>query len=348
MNPLTTHLYESWHQAVANRLIMSEFEATFDDESHDSKWKQGDKIIYGITRMGKKLSYYAMNNTQGRVISGEVQEKLIDTGNIANFICQFNSYRALRPGGRRRQLGRQTDISSAVDDCRFFCQNSSQSLSLLNREPLAQVSLKHFVWNAYHNVAPLEKEGHFLWIPIQKTQATDHIPHFPQSLSLEFLEDIVDLFQKLDETILFFNSLHAGASVNHIHFQSVYHQQTLPVEIAPTISKNSWNILDFYPFAGVIFPKDCDVNRLWQWVANFQENKIPFNLAMLGERIILVPRNPEHEIVSEFPGDSIATLGVCGKLVTVDRETYTNINSQNVESAFNKMIRPLEGLIPLT
>lgn len=344
MNPLTTHLYESWYQAVANDLLMSEFEATFDDESNNSKWNKGDKIIYGIRLIESQLSYYAINQTQARVISGEVKEKFINTQKATNFICQFNSYRALRPGGKRRQLGRQPDISGEASDCRFFCQDSSQPLSLLNRKPLAQVSLKHFVWNAYHNVAPLEKKGHFLWIPIQKNLSSNNIPHFPQILSLEFLEDMICLFQKLDKTILFFNSLHAGASVNHIHFQSVYHEQTLPVEIAPTTSKKSWNLLDYYPFGGLVFPKNSNVNPILHWVTYFNQNKIPFNLAMLGERIILVPRNPEHEIVSEFPGDSIATLGICGKLFTIDRETYENINSEKIESAFQKMILPTRNL----
>ncbi|AFZ44056.1 hypothetical protein PCC7418_1888 [Halothece sp. PCC 7418] len=344
MYNLTTRLYQSWHQAVANDRIMSQFEATFDDESDGEKWKQGDRISYGIKRIKNELSYYAINETQSRVIPGEVEEKLINTGNIARFICQFNGYRALRPGGKRRKIGRQPDISGEASKCRFFCQNLSQSLSLLNRRPLVQVSLKHFVWNAYHNVAPLEKEGHFLWIPIQKTPSIDHIPHFPQRLSLKFLEDLVDLFQKLDQTILFFNSLHAGASVNHIHFQAVYHQQTLPLEIAPTISKPSGEILDFYPLFGLVFSKNVEINRLWNWIYYLQEQEIPFNLTLLGERIILVPRNPDHEIVSEFPGDSIAALGVCGKLVTVDRATYTHLNADKIESGFTKMILPIETL----
>lgn len=342
MNPLTTHLYEAWYQAIANNLIMSEFEATFDDNSNHSKWNKGDKIIYGIKLTGRHLSYYAINNTQGRIISGEVQEKLINIGNIANLICQFNSYRALRPGGKRRQIGRQPDISGNASDCRFFCQDSSQSLSLLNRKTLTEVSLKHFVWYAYHNVAPIEKKGHFLWIPVPKKFPRDQIQHLPQMLSFELLEDMVCLFQKLDNTILFFNSLHAGASVNHIHFQSVYHEQTLPIEVAPTIAKQSWHILNSYPFGGVVFTKHCDIEKLLQWVNYFHTTEIPFNLVMLGERIILVPRNPDHEIVLEFPGDTIAALGVCGKLITIDRDTYENINSNRIETAFQKMILPIE------
>lgn len=344
MHNLTTRLYESWHQAIANNLIMSQFEAMFDDDSNEKKWNQGDIISYGIKRIENQLHYYAINETQWRVIPGEVKEKRVDIGNSAHFICQFNAYRALRPGGKRRKLGRQPNISDEASKCRFFCQNPSQSLSLLNRKPLLQVSLKHFVWNAYHNVAPLEKEGHFLWIPIHKTSSIDHILHFPQRLSLEFLEDMVDLFQKLDQTILFFNSLHAGASVNHLHFQSVYHQHILPLEIAPTISKLSCELLDFYPLSGLIFSQNKEVTPLWQLIYYLQEKNIPFNLIFLGKRIILVPRNPDHEIVSEFPGDSIAALGVCGKLVTVDQATYTHLNTQKIESGLAKMILPVESL----
>ncbi|MEM6452628.1 MAG: hypothetical protein AAF703_20220 [Cyanobacteria bacterium P01_D01_bin.105] len=352
MNTLTQRLYAAWQQAVDDNKLINEFQAAADDP--DGRWAARDTIAFGVrcepsqNALSEKEQrnsqsnnlYYAQNLTQARAIPGAVEEKLIPE---LGFICQYNGYRALRPGGQLKPLGRQADISPAVEDCRFSCQDPSDPLSLLVREPLLQVPLTHYVWNAYYNAAPIDPNGHFLWVPADR-KSTDSGPdelvltHYLQQLSLAFLEDAMSLFKQLEGTLLFFNSLHSGASVNHIHFQAIARSTPLPAETWPlTTTDKGYALLKGYPARVITFDIETAPAKLFSHIDRLQQQEIPFNLMLAGSRIFLIPRNIDHEIVSEFAGNGIAALGMCGKIVTVDYQSYQNVNQSRIQSAFNKM-----------
>jgi hypothetical protein len=332
----TEPLYSAWHQAIASHQLINEFEASDDDP--ERRWVKGDVIVFGLKPKEGQPTYYAENRTQKQEIYGAVEEKLISD---VNFTCQFNGYRALRPGGHRRSVGRQPSISEAPDQCRFYCQNHAHPLSLLIRAPLLHVPLQHFTWNAYYNAAPIEPEGHFLWIPISLDAPPNTLPHFPQRLTWPILDDSIRLFQCFKDTLLFFNSPHAGASVNHIHFQAMYHKHTLAAETCSLVQQGDYALLDGYPAHALVFTKETPSTVIFEWVNRFQQKAIPFNLMMVGQRIILIPRDINHEIVSEFPGNGLAALGMCGRIVTVDRFAYLKANADSIKSAFRKMVLPL-------
>ena len=340
---LTDQLYTAWEKTILEGNLINTFEASEDDS--EGRWSQGDTIIFGVKHHDNQHIYYANNLTQSREIQDAVEEKRIDVDDV-NFVCQFNGYRALRPGGYQRPLGRQPDIPASSDQCRFFCQDRTNSLSLLVRKPLLQVLLKHFTWNAYYNAAPLETDGHFLWVPTPLNDPTGALAHFTQKLSLEFLEDAFSLFKQLSQTMLFFNSLHAGASVNHIHFQAIYHKQSLPVETLPLIDKGNYALLDGYPAQLVVFDINVSAYQIFLWIDWLQKQNIPFNLMFAGQRIILIPRNIEHEVVSEFPGSGVAALGMCGKIITVNRLAYLNANQANIKRMFRKMVLAAPHFLP--
>ncbi len=334
---LTSQLYEAWNKAVVDGKLVNEFEAAADDA--EGRWVAGDAIAFGVKCSATQNIYYAQNLSQSREIAGAVEEKQIGK---RGFICQFNGYRALRPGGAPKPLGKQPDISSAPEHCRFSCQDSRDSLSLRVREPLLQTTLPHFTWSAYYNAAPIDPDGHFLWVP----DAT--LTHYPQALSLEFLIDALSLYRQLDHTLLFFNSLHAGASVNHIHFQAMRYHQPLPVEHWPLseVEHERYALLKDYPARVMVFSQDSPPQVVFSWIDWLQQQQIPFNLMLIGDskassqaaRILLIPRNIEHEIVAEFSGNGIAALGLCGKIVTVDRQAYLRADEQMIRQAFAKMV----------
>lgn len=331
-------LYEAWNQAVVDNKLINEFKAL--EADLEGRWMQGDAIAFGIKRHKDQNIYYAQNLTQAREIQGAVEEKHIDG---LNFTCQFNGYRALRPGGELKPTGRQPDISPDPKRCRFSCQDSRDPLSLLARQPLLQRSLTHFTWKAYYNAAPIDPDGHFLWIPTASDSSAP-LSHIPQLLSLEFLQDAFSLFKQLRHTLLFFNSLHSGASVNHIHFQTINYKQPLPVEAWPLSTPETasdYATLKDYPARVMVFDQGVPAHRVFAWIDWLQQRHIPFNLMFVGARIILVPRRSEHEIVSEFPGNGIAALGMCGKIITVNRLAYVNASKEAIESAFVKMVPTL-------
>lgn len=339
MNDLTTSLYQAWQDAVFANQIISEFEASQTDPN--GRWTKRERIIYGIRLAEERLTYYAENLTQSEVIYDAVEEKAVGH---EGFICQFNGYRTLRPRSSLHQLGRQPELSGEPHQCRFYCQDRTKSLSLLVRQPLLHVKLKHFCWNAYYNAAPIEKSGHFLWLP-SPLNCPGELFHFPQILSREFLEDAILLFNQLTDTILFFNSLHAGASVNHIHFQAIYHRQRLWSERVPLVSYQGFDVLDTDLAEAFVFPKNVAPHRLFFCIEQLQQQRIPFNLMFLGSRILVVARNVEHEVVSEFPEQVLAALGIGGKIIIVNREVYLNVDMNKIKSALSKMVIPAKPLL---
>ncbi len=330
----------AWREAVASGRLVNEFEAASGDPA--GRWAPGDRVRFGLTCTADTIEYAAWNLRSGQQIEAPVVERKVGS---TNFVCQFNRYRALRPGAAGQGGEQRPDISPAPADCRFHCQDPTKSLSLLQRKPLLQVRLAHAHWNAYYNAAPIEKTGHFLWVPVTIDASTTVIPHIPQRLSRKFIEDLVLLFRYSAPSIVLFNALHAGASVNHIHAQAVFHTRRLPVEDARTVEYKGFTLVDGYPAQALSFRVDADVSALAASVERLQQHGIAFNLMLLGEQAFLFPRDARHEVVSEFPGGVLATLDLAGKLITDDRQAYERTGAAQIESAFGKATLSAKQLI---
>src|SRR3989344_1301615 len=309
-----------WIKAVKDGKIVNEFKAL-----------NGDRIQFGLALQNGRIEYYAKNIETGCEMPALVEEKMIGQ---SGFTIQFNGYRALKPGGRILNIGKQPDISGEATGCRFYCQDSSRDLSILKRDPLVQIALPNYKWNGYYNAAPFEKEGHFLWLPVFTDKAVA-ISHIRQELSRAFLEGALTLFRNSDRLMIFFNSLHAGASVNHIHLQAIFHKKALNIESASIIRQGRFTVLDNYPARGIVFHRNAESDEIWPCVDYLQKNGITFNMILIGDRICLIPRNPLYEVVTEFP-TIIASTELAGKIITVDRNIYDNVSYAMIQRAFQK------------
>jgi hypothetical protein len=330
------NLSDAWVDAVRSGKIVNNFETT-----------EKEHIEFGLRMAGETIEYYAKNLNTGTPISATVEEKMVPG---TAFRIQYNGYRALRPGGAARSAGKQPAISGDVEKCRFFCQDPKQPLSILRRDHLCQVALHHYRWNAYYNTAPFEKEGHFLWIPAVIDGALTVSPHLLQYLTLPLLEDVLDLFRQSDSMILFFNSLHAGASVNHIHIQGVFHAERLAIEDAATEPSSQIPgcslLTSSYPANGLVFARDVEASLLFKALNQLQSMGIPLNLILIGERIYLVARDANHEVVPAFPGGGIGSMELAGKIITVDRHAYGRINAKVIGDVLHKVTLPIATILP--
>ena len=320
-----------WSKVVEAGLLASECNAPHDDPG--GRWMSGDKILFGINRSTRGFCYFAKNLSTNQAINPAFEEKTISG---TEFRCQFNGYRTLRPGGRVPSTGQQRDISPHAVECRFYCQDSTHTLSLLRRTPLAQLRLRNHLWNAYYNAAPLEIEGHFIWLPARTSGARLSLPHHLQTLDRAMIEDISLLHQRSTNFALFFNSLHAGASVNHLHVHTVYRKYPLAIEHSPVTACDRFSLLNAYPAAGFMFQGIESVALVSGYVMKLQERGVPFNLIWADERVFLMPRNIEHEVTEEFPSDAFSAMDMCGKIVTTDRAIYDSISKERIEAALRK------------
>ena len=148
---------ELWRNAVREGQLRTEFTATHDDVRR--RWVKGDRLVVGVYDSGEGFRHYAKNLRTGEVIDAGFAEKRVPE---SDYFCQFNGYRALRPR------------ASSQTECLFRCQDASDESSLLRRTPLFRIRLRHYVWNAYHNLAPIDVLGHFLWVPGTDATGLDH------------------------------------------------------------------------------------------------------------------------------------------------------------------------------
>lgn len=290
----------------------------------------GNIVVCGVrlATEGDRCEFFACNQTTGREIPNPVVEKPIPG---TDFVVQFNRGRAWRPGVKGRQPGRQAEISGAWQDCRFDCQRPAGPVSgnsLLARDPLLRVELPNGYWHAYHNIAPFEPEGHCIWVPARQEGARTVLPHHPQHLTREFLADLLSIRAMGAPLLFFFNSLHGGASVNHIHAQSVAYRQPLALERAIAASELVWHgdvgLLEGYPARVLVFDGNITVDRLFPYIDRLQthDEPIPFNLLLLKDWIGIAPRNIDNEVLSELPGEILGAMGIAGKLIATHPETY--------------------------
>ena len=212
----------------------------------------------------------------------------------------------------------------------FFCQDPTDTKSLLVRpvvDRLLSSKLNlHSDWIIYPNLAPFEPSGQFLLVP---SAGFPELPHFPQLMTKNLLEDMILITQNSKDVMIFFNSRHGGATQDHFHLQVVAYGNKFPIESANN-----------YPIRAFVFEgEDAKGPRMWNFVKRFQFEKIPFNLIYLSNRFYLVPRNIEKEVVSEFP-NLLASMEVCGRFIFSDKKAFDQATENCILNALDKIGLP--------
>lgn len=302
----------------------------------------GEKIEAGIRFAGTGLEHYAINVETGCALFACLKERPLEP---SQFTLQLNQYRSIKPQARTIHSKKRRDHSPDVAKCIFACQDSSNSLSLLQRHAPIQTTLPNFQWAALPNALPVEKNGHFLWVPIETAGAATKYPHSPQVLTLPLLQDFLTLASSSKNILMYFNALHAGASVNHIHFQSVCCQTQPAIDKAPIRECGRHYLLDQYPASALVYLKDTPSDRIWQDVEALQNHHIPLNLISTGARTHLIPRNIDHEWVDEFPDAVLAGMELSGKAITSDENFYLTAGWPTIQTALRKSTLTAEELL---
>ena len=162
--------------------------------------------------------------------------------------------------------------------------------------------MENYIWNAYHNLAPVDVLGHFLWVPAP----IDH--HHEQKLDRRIIEDFF-LLRSIDPNfVLFFNSLGGGASVDHLHFQAVYRRERLAIEKQPALATA-------------------------EQILELADAGVPFNLIASAESVYLIARHVE-------PDTRVSALDLAGRIVTTDRTVYERITREEIDEALSRASFP--------
>jgi hypothetical protein len=303
----------------------------------------GEQIESGIRMTAEGPQQYALHVDTGLDIQAGVVERALGRYDLT---IQWNVYRALKPQFQKPRLHAQQRVySPEVNECLFACQDAANPLSLLQRPSPFRTTLKNFQWAALPNAVPVEQNGHFLWVPVLTDAATTALPHWLQVLTLPLLEDFLMLASVSSNSMTYFNSIYAGASVNHIHFQSVQREREMPIEKGTVFQRGGRCFLADYPASGLVYSEDTPVKKIWRDIEKLQARGIPFNLIQAGGRTYLAPRNIEHEMVEEFPGAILAAMEIAGKAITTEESYYQAVDWAKLYTALHKSTLRNEELL---
>ena len=321
----------------------------FDRKHHDERYN----IEYGLQKSADGGCEFYVKDA---VTKADLTPNFIQSGSAGVFQKVFNLLRCLRPGGEPKKPGRQEDIPNGVEQCRFYCVDPANPMSLLIRPSLPIVAANsnslRFKWTAYPNFAPFEPSGHFLLMPCGDFPP---LPHFPQLLSPELLQDFISLCRCSTDMVLFFNSRHAGATADHFHIQAVCHPEgsKLPLEDAATIkldkpySGSVGLVGSDYPVNALVFNSSATVEIITNAVIALQSKLVPFNLIFIRGRFFLVPRDLHNEIVREF-SSVLASMEICGKFILSDEQIFQRATESMVSTALGRIRLSSDEILALS
>lgn len=312
---LKTKLKGAWNKILKSEKLVSII-----------KTKNNGEFKFGVKLYRNKPQYFAYNITLDKPIKAEVKEKKVAG---TDFIIQLNEFRALRPGGERPHIGRQPDISKLASKCRFFCGNKKNPLSLLNRKVLHQEKGIKYDWNYFYNAFPFMADGHFMLVPTTKKGTLQHLP---QKMTEHLASDLIKVFEKSEGLINIYQSMHAGATVNHFHLHTFFHTRRYAIEKAKVLL----NKIVEYPADAFVYELNKHNEIIWQAINILQKHKIPFDLVNMKKKVYIFPRHPMHEVVSEFPDGGIGANELMGVFVTTSKTTYKKLTKTKLINALKK------------
>ncbi|MCU7958562.1 MAG: hypothetical protein KZQ58_00890 [gamma proteobacterium symbiont of Bathyaustriella thionipta] len=220
---------------------------------------------------------------------------------------QFNPLRALRPP-RNATAGRQP-LRQAFDPKLFHF-----NLPFLDSETCFKGSLSAVSCKLLYNKFPFAT-GHTLLVP---EAARQH----PQWLSQDWHQWAWSLLQQISgmPVALAYNSLGAGASINHLHFHCVL-EDSYPIESGHWAHNGG---TQHYPAEVLHF---TDIQSAWDCIRQQQAGNQPFNLFYRKQQMYLIRRKYLSDCPAPAGFSSLSWYESCGHFVCFDPDNFQQINA---------------------
>lgn len=126
-----------------------------------------------------------------------------------------------------------------------------------------------------------------------------------------------------------FNSLAAGASVNHMHFQGFVRERLFPIE------ENHWQHNggeEEYPLAVRRF---VDAGSSWEYIHQLIEQNVAFNCLYRKNSCYVIPRKFQGTVTLPDWVEGAGWLDVAGVITVSSHETFETISQQSVTDTLN-------------
>ena len=225
----------------------------------------------------------------------------------------YNNMRRLRP----ERLSTQTfdAISQPFDDQRF-----NFNRPFLQPEIMWQGEWSGHDFTVLYNKFPFAP-WHLLIVPDAEAQRPQYLDMRTHAMMWELVCAQQHAMQGFG---IGYNSLGAGASVNHLHFQGFLRSGPLPVE------STHWR----HCGGREDYPLKCQatdsVQQAWQMIDQFHQHNQPFNLLYRTDVCYLLPRRPQGSVAAESWAQGIAWYESCGAFTLADQSLFTKLSQQQI------------------
>ena len=223
----------------------------------------------------------------------------------------YNEMRKLRPARSSSQV--LNSIIQDFDDARFHFNKPFLKPEILWQgeylDKEVRVLYNKFPFSDYHLLIVVSPESN-------SAQVLRQDMHDYMSTLVAEVSEVMPGFG------VGFNSMAAGASVNHLHFQGFIRKQKFPVESFDDPGKYPLNIKRF-----------SDTALSWQYIQTLTEQDIAFNCLYRKNKCYVIPRI--YQGTSELPAwlDGAGWLDVAGVMTVSDEDTFDFIDEKSVTNA---------------
>ena len=232
----------------------------------------------------------------------------------------FNSMRQLRPTRVSSQI--LNSIKMDFDETKFHFNKP-----FLTPEILWQGSYNDIKLRVLYNKFPFSDYHLLIAVSPEKNRS--------QELTQETHQAIAYLAKSVDGLFpgfgVGFNSLAAGASVNHMHFQGFVREQIFPVE--NNCWKHNGGDID-YPLKVKRFD---NAEQAWLCLSDLINQDIAYNCLYRSNICYVMPRKYQGSVKLPDWLMGAGWLDVAGVMTVSDNETFNAIDSRSIENALAMM-----------
>jgi hypothetical protein len=270
----------------------------------------------------------AAENLQGSEDDKLVFKRLSKTGinhytswqshQVEHWQCAYNPMRALRP--ERASNEQFTVLQRPFDNNAFHFDKAFLHPEIISEENFDGADLRlmyhKFPFAPFHLLIVIDATK-------QRAQVLDEKTHLMTWNLTNHIGNKVSGFG------LSFNSIGAGASVNHLHIHGFIENSVYSVE-HQVWEHNGGD--KQYPLK-----VDCfsSVSESWQLIDHFHQNNLPYNLLYRAGKCIVIQRKPQGSIKLPDWLGSIGWYEACGGFNLSDESVYQSISAGNINTALS-------------
>jgi len=241
--------------------------------------------------------------------------------NIGDWQVVYNAMRKLRPARSSSEI--LNSIKQPYDETRFHFNKP-----FLKPEILWEGEYNGLNTRVLFNKFPFS-DYHLLIVPAPERNCSQLLTQAMHRYAFSLAEEMVEVFPGFG---IGFNSLAAGASVNHFHFQAFIRAQIFSIE------KDCWSFnagSADYPLPVKYF---SDEKMSWQYINELIEKDVAFNCLYRNNRCYVVPRKYQGTV--ELPEwlSGAGWIDVAGSVTVSDKNTFDLIDESSMVNSLALLI----------